>query len=501
MISALRRLAAIGLLASGVCLAALPGHAWADTASIAPASQNTALNIMQATAAMQSGKCDDALPYLEQLWNDPELLKSDADLAEQFRFQRIVCVLAIEGVPAALSLSEDSLKHPGVTVASYDLRIFLLLSARQPDAAADVMAEAVTRFSATAHKLTDMTVMGTLLSVTQERRRPLLASLQRAGWQIRDPSGRLVIDYLRLDGLRTAVQSGDRVLADLFRADISDNAFIYAVSQGDGRISDAAAQPQDVSPVLRRQIDEVQTHIANTPTDLPGLRYLVSLQRSAGEEQIALVQVNGVLQLIRANGLDKFKGPAAYPNLIRDKALLLADLGKTEEALALYSEGVKTMTGPAAFGLYLSYMEFLIGQGRDRDALALAAGIEPASLTAADTYRLAATKACAYAYLKDTTGYDASLAMAKTPTGQVNPRIYLCAGNSDGAATALIGLINDPNARDDAIMLLQNAKPPLAHSERDKALGDAMAGLRRRADVLGAAKTQNILVRDWPIRF
>lgn len=505
MISALRHLVPVSLLVLALsATAAMPARA--DTATIAPAtapasSPNTALNIMQATAAMQSGKCDEALPILEQLWNDPELLKGDPDLAEQFRFQRILCTLSLSGLPAALALSEDSLKHPGVTVASYDLRIFLLLSSKQTDAAADVLAEATTRFSSTAYKLTDMTVMGTLLTVKLERRRVLLASLQRAGWQLRDPSGRLVIDFLRLDGLRTAVKANDKVLADLFRADIADNALIYPISQGDGLVSDGGVQPAYVMPVLRQQIQDVQTYIANTPTDLPGLRYLILLQRAADEQQIALVQLNGVLQLIRVNGLEKFKLPNTYPNLIRDKAILLAELGKTEEALALYKEGANVMKGAGTFNFTASYMEFLISLGRDQDALALEANIDFTQLDDSQKRRLAAVQGCAYGYQKDTMRYDVSLAMATTSSGLTDPKIYLCAGDSEGAAKAFIAFINSPAARDEAIMAMQNAKPPIAYSERSKAINAAVAALKKRPDVIAAAKAQNIIIRDWPIRF
>lgn len=505
MTSVLRQLAPVSLLALGMCLAALPAAA-APTPAPAPAAApaantNTALNIMQATAAMQAGNCDEALPILELLWNDAELLKGDPDLAEQFRFQRILCTLALKGMPEALALSEEGLKHPGATITSYDLRIFLLLSADQPDTAADVMAAALTRFSSTAHKLTDMTVMGTLLTVKLERRRELLASLQRAGWQLRDPSGRMVIDYLRIDGLREAVKAGDKVLADLFRADIADNALIYPMAQGDGNVSDAAVPSAYVMPVLRQQIKDVETYIANTPTDLPGLRYLMVLQRAADEQKIALVQLNGVLQLIRVNGLDKFQSPNTYPNLIRDKAVLLAELGKPDEALALYKEGAKYMKGAGTFNFTMSYMDFLISLGRDKEALELEANIDFTMLSDSDKLRLAGTQACAYGYLKDTARYNVTLSMATTASGLVDPQIYLCAGDTEGAAKALIAFINDPDARDSAIMTMQNSKLPIPNSERDKALINAGAALKKRPDVIAAAKAQNIIIRDWPLRF
>ncbi len=506
MISVLRQMAPVGLLALGLCLAAVPAQA--DMATIAPANAptpasqpNTALNIMQATAAMQAGNCGEALPVLELLWDDADLLKADPDLAEQFRFQRIICTVAEKSVPAALALSEESLKHPGATIASYDLRIFLLLSSDQPDAAADVMAEALKRHSATAHKLTDMTVMGTLLTVRIERRRELLASLQRAGWQLRDPSARLVIDFLRLDGLREAVKAGDKVLADLFRADIADNALIYPIAQSDGMLSDAAVPSAYVVPVLRQQIKDVETYIANAPTDLPGLRYLVMLQRTADEQKIALVQLNGVLQLIRVNGLEKFQSPNTYPNLISDKAALLAELGKPDEALALYKEGAKVMKGAGTFNFTISYMNYLITLGRDQEALALEANIDFTALDDDDKRTLASTQACAYGYLKDTMRYSVSLSMAATPAGLVDPKIYLCAGDTEGAAKALIALINDPELRDEAIFALQNGKLPFSYSERDKASVNAYAALKKRPDVIAAAKAQNIIIRDWPLRF
>lgn len=471
------------------------------TSSTAPANTKTAIAIMQATAAMQSGRCDEAMPFLDQLWDDGDLLKSDPKLAEQFRIQRIICTIQLKDMAAGLAISADGLKHPGASIASYDLHVFLLLTNQRLDEAAATMREAIARFPESTPQLTDVTVMVTLLSLDTPKRRELLAALQRNGWQLRDPSGRLLIDFLRLDGLREAVKAGDKVLADLYRADIDDDAYVYALSQGDGNISDPAVPPQYVVPVVRGQIEAVKNYIANTPTDLPGMRYLVMLERSADEHELALVQLNGILQLIRANGLDKFQSPNTYPNLVLDKAVLLSDLGKPADALALYKDGTKAMRGPGTYDFVMSYMRLLINLGQDREALALESHVDFSALDEGEKREWAANSACAYAYLKDTDRYNLSLTMATAPSGIVDPRPYLCAGDIDGAAKAVITLINTPGARDGAIMLLQSDKPDIPHSERDKAVINGLEAVKKRPDVIAAAKAQNIIIRTWPLRF
>ncbi|MBW8734016.1 MAG: hypothetical protein JF571_06890 [Asticcacaulis sp.] len=486
-------------VAAGALVAALGSAAVADAQT---QDNNTALNIMTSTAALQSGKCADALPPLDALWNDATFQTADPDTAEQFRFQRILCTLTLKGPAAAVALSAENTHHAGATLASYDLHVFLLLSTQQVPAAATVMDEALTRFPDTAPKLTDMTVMATLLALEDDAvRQALLNHLERVRWQIHDPSARLLIDTLRLAGLRAAVAAGDHGLATLYSADIAPDAYMYALIEGDSRLSDASQPAANVQPVVRTQIDQVKAYIAGRPTDLLALEYLIGLERSADDHEIALVQLNGILSLIQQNGLDKFEQPNTYPSLIAARAQLLLDLQKSADALAVFKQGTEQMRGPGTTDFVIAYMNALIDTGQERDALTVAARIDFVSMDAGQKRQLAAAQACAFAYLKDDVRYAQSLAASADGHGVPAIRPYLCAGDIDGAAAALIARINDPASRDEAIMLMQDVKPQVPHSGRDRDAINAMIALRKRPDVLAAAKAQDIVIRAWPLRF
>ena len=487
------------LVAAGALIAGLSAAAMAEAQT---ANGNTALNLMKATEALQGGKCDQAAGPLEALWNDADFQAADPDTAEQFRFQRILCTLNLKGAAAAVALSADNTHHAGAGLASYDLHVFLLLSTKQVPAAATTMEEAMTRFPDGAPKLSDMTVMATLFALEDDSARyKLLDHLERVRWQIHDPSARLLIDTLRVEGLRRAVSAGDHGLAALYRTDVAPDAYIYALIEGDGRLTDSAVPAVNIQPVVRAQIEEIKGHIASRPTDLQGLAYLVSVERSADEHEVALVQLNGILSLIFRNGLDKFEQPGTFPDLIEAKAHLLLDLQKQAQALDVYKEAAQYLRGPGTVDFSIGYMNALIDLGQDREALAVGSRIDFLSMSADQRRALAATQACAYAYLKDTARYAQSLSYSVDANGSPAIKPYLCAGDVNGAAAALIARINDPESRDQAIMLMQDVKPQVPHSTRNRDYLAAMIALRKRPDVQAAAKAQDIVVRAWPLRF
>lgn len=487
------------LVAAGALMAGLGAAPMADAQT---QTGNTALNIMTSTAALQSGKCDQALPPLEALWDDAAFQSADPDTAEQFRFQRILCTLTLKGPAAALVLSAENTHHAGAGISSYDLHTFLLLSSNQVPAAAANIDEALTRFPDTAPKLADMTVMATLLALEDEAvRYTLLNHLERVRWQIHDPSARLIIDTLRVSGLRKATVAGDHGLAALYRGDIAPDAYMYALIEGDGRLTDAGQPALGVQPVVRAQIDAVKAYIAGRPTDLLGLEYLIGLERSADDHEIALLQLNGIMGLIAQNGLAKFEQPNAYPDLVVAKAQLLFDLQKPADALGVFKDGAQLMRGPGTTSFIIAYMNALIDMGQDKEALGLVSRIDFVSMDAGQKRDLAAAQACAFAYMKDTARYGQALAISADAHGIAAVKPYLCAGDIEGAAAALIARINDPDSRSQAIMLMQDVKPQVPHSARDRDIINAMIALRKRPDVLAAAKAQDIVVRTWPLRF
>lgn len=496
-----KRSNSITALSAAAFALALAGGA----AQAAPSSTDTAIAIMKVDAAMQAGKCDEALPLLTQLWDDPNLQAQDAKLAEQYRYMRIVCTLSqTKDTKAAIALSEQNLAHAGTGMDSYDLHVYLLLSDERLDDAATALDTALTRFPNDMAAMTDESAMGVLMALSDKdaaRGMTLLDHFERAHWQAKDVTLRLGQDFMRLDGLRAAVKRHDRALADLYRASIDDNALVYIVSQGDGDVSDPAMPPQPIKSIIKKQINELGAYVADHPNELFAVHYLVTLEHMNEEDDVALVQIGGILDLLNANSLDKFASPESLPDLFTTKARLLAEAGKVDAAVAVYKDAAARMSGPTLFDFNMSYMDFLTDIGQDQAALGLESRIDMLHLAQDQRRQLASNEACAYAYLKDDAHYNALLRLTVDSNGVGDMHAYICAGDVENAAKAMIRDINDPDQRDQMISALQTTLPDIPYSPRTKVYYATLNALKKRPDVLAAAKAQNIIVRNWLLRF
>jgi hypothetical protein len=483
-----------GLVTLALCLGAFPALA------AAPASSSgTAVAIMQATAAKQSGDCRSAMAPLNQLWHDPYLEQNDPALAAQFRFQLIACTAQTDGIPAALALSAENVTR-AYDINAYDLHIFLQLISGKTDEATATLDAALTHFPAQTPDLTDMSVIGVLIAnreAAPDKALALLNRLEDGRWQIHDVSGRPLMGLLRLEGLRASVKAGDTVHANLYRADLKTDALFYILSQGDGDISPANVPADPVRPVLNREIEEVKAIIAANPANLSALGYLMNLESTNDQNALALTQINGILDLVDTYGLDKFSSPDAWPGLLTTRAELYARTGRFLEAGKAYEAGATALGPEKSVDLLLSYMNFLVNRGQDQAALAVKSRVSGPD--AAQQATLAATEACAHGYAGDKAGYEARMAvLAGNGIMQIKP--YLCAGDSDNAAKAMIAAMGDPATRDALIAFMQDGLPPVSLSDRDGALIAALLALKARPDVRAAAQASHIVIRQWPVR-
>ena len=464
----------------------------------APASSGTAVAIMQATAATQSGDCQGAMTPLNQLWHDPYLEQNDPALAAQFRFQLIACTADTQGIPAALALSTENVSR-AYDINAYDLHIFLQLISSKTDEAAATLDAALTRFPAQAPDLTDMSVIGVLIASREAKPDIALAMLNRleeGRWQIHDIAGRPLMGLLRLEGLRASVKVGDAVHANLYRTDLKTDTLFYIVSQGDGDISPADVPADPVRPVLNREIEEVKAVIAANPAHLSALSYLMNLESTNDQNALALTQLNGILELVDKYGLNQFSSPDAYPGLLTTRAELYARNGRFLDAGKAYEAGAAALGAEKSNDLLLSYMNFLVDRGQDQAGLAIKNRI-----TAPDEAQqatLATTEACAQGYVGDKAGFTASLAKLAHDIMRIKP--YLCVGDSDNAAKAMIAAMSDPATRDTLIAFMQQGLPPISVSDRDDAFVAALLALKTRPDVLAAAEASRIVIRQWPVR-
>lgn len=477
-----------------------------QAAAPAPAgSPSTAIAIMQAGAAVQAQDCAAAIPPLTQLWNDPSVAAADPALAAQFRTQLIACTAQTQGMAAALALSTTNIARADASASDYDLHVFLQLVDKQNAAAAATLNAGLTKFSGNAGDFSDMSVFGTLLAIRDgdpAAMHSLLNHLEEVHWQAHSLSSRPLIGYLRMTALREAVAAGDTVHADLYRGDIAAATMVYVVSQGDGTLSSGAVAPQDIKPVIGKEIDDLKTWVAANPTDLLSLSILMSLERADDQDALALTQLNGILALIDQYGLDKFDSTGMYGELLTDKAEMLADIGRDADAKAAYAAGAAKLTGDDKTNLQLSWMNYLTDGGDEKAGIELAGGI---ALASGDSYMiqaatLTANLGCAYGYAGDEPAFaQAANALAAVPIMRIKP--YLCAGDAEGAARDLIAAMADPDSRNQVILFMQDGLSPIAFGPRDQAYVAALEALKKRPDVLAAAAANHILVRTWPLRF
>ncbi|MGZ3306229.1 MAG: hypothetical protein ACXU8U_10260 [Asticcacaulis sp.] len=475
----------------------------ADAQTPAPTPGSTAVNIMQATAAIQANDCKTALPILAQLWDDASLNASDPDLAGQFRLRRILCTAQTAGPEAALVISADNLKREPVSVDGWGLHVFLQAGSGKGDEAAQTLDMALDRLGPKASEISDLSVIGTLWLLHEKnvaREAALLGHLEDAGWQVHDVTSRPLIDELRLEALRLAVASGDQAHAAAFRADIARDSSIYIISQGDGALSAAATAPLDVRPILADEIAGVKAYLLKNPTDLSAISYLISLEITAGQAELALTQANSIIGLVDSNALTDFENPDGYSSILSQKANILADLGKTDEADKAYLDGEARLQGRGTLDFYIGEVNYLINRGRQNDAVTLIGRFDLSNLRPDQKGQVAALIACAAAYAGDTKDY-ASIVAAMPAGLDIRTRPMLCAGDSQGAAANIIAEIGDPSGRDEAILLMQDRPAGIAWSARNQLYIDALTALRKRSDVLAAGTRANIIVRSWPIRF
>ncbi len=482
-----------GVIGLALCLGAFPALATPPASS-----SGTAVAIMQASAATQSGDCQAAMPPLNQLWHDPYLEQNDPKLAAQFRFQLIACTAQTQGIPAALALSTENVTR-AYDINAYDLHIFLQLISGKTAEATTTLDAALTRFPTQTPDLTDMSVIGVLIASREAKPDVALAMLNRleeGRWQIHDIAGRPLMGLLRLEGLRASVKAGDTVHADLYRADLKTDTLFYIVSQGDGDISPAGVPADPVRPVLNREIEEVKAVIAANPANLSALSYLMNLESTNDQNALALTQLNGILDLVDKYGLENFTSPDAWPGLLTARAELYARTGHFLDAGTAYETGAKTLGADKSNDLLLSYMNFLVDRGQDQAGLAVKGRITAPDKAQAAT--LATTEACAQAYSGDKAGFTASLATLTHDIMRIKP--YLCAGDSDNAAKAMIAAMNDPATRNTLIAFMQDGLPPISVSDRDEAFIATLLALKKRPDVLAAAEASHIVIRQWPVR-
>jgi hypothetical protein len=182
------------------------------------------------------------------------------------------------------------------------------------------------------------------------------------------------------------------------------------------------------------------------------------------------------------------------------KAGMLANQDRHDEVLEVFKTGETMLAGQDNFDLYMGYMNYLTDMGREKESLALEGKLDLAKLDDDRKQELAAQKACAYAYLKNTAKFDEMLKILPDH-GLLRLKPLICNRDQAGAAKNIAAMLGDPEMRDDAAILVQNTLAPKPWTPRDQAYVGLFLKVRQSPEVMAAAKAAKVTVRRWDVRY
>jgi hypothetical protein len=455
-------------------------------------------------AALDRRDCAGALPGLKYLWDNAELAKTDAKLASQMRRQRVLCVSLADSPAAGLALSEANLKNPAADAEAYNVHLLLQLQVKALPEASKTLSQALNRFPDQTEALADEPVLGLVSALKSSDRTAFDEDLDRltdAGWEATSARNKGYLNYLRLERLRDLSKAaGDPARIAAYREHIEGDGFFYMVMMSDTGLTPATAKPKPLSGVISDEIVEAKIALIKHPDDLATVDALTSLYAQTDQEQQSITLLSRYLGLVDENGLLAFANPESYQNLLVKKAGMLANQGRHDEALAVFTAGEPMVAGQENLDFYTGYMNYLTDMGREKESLALESKIDVKSLGEDDLRDLAAHKACAYAYLGDKTNYQA---MMKTLPDHAMVRLkpLICARDEAGAVANIVAMLNDPEMRDDAAVLVQDTLAPKPWTPRDQAYVDMFIKVRQTPEVLKAASAAKVTIRKWDVRY
>ena len=255
-----------------------------------------------------------------------------------------------------------------------------------------------------------------------------------------------------------------------------------------------ADNPQafDLEAVHARRIATVDAAIAANPGVAAGVLAKVEGMLAFGDFEGALKLVDDTLPKIEPpDGQPSpfIDAQSRYAQLMGERAQALQGLGRYDEALA---ELTRAANRPENGGINttqrLELARLQMAMGRATDAVATLAVLEPSDLTAGGRVLVAGLRGCSAQAAGDAKGAQAArdfLAAhaADDPTQAFQARV--CMGDTDEAAQLLIGLLDHPISRLDALAYVQTLRrppAPPAHPNDE----DRRAALLARPDVQAA---------------
>ncbi|MBI3438679.1 MAG: hypothetical protein HY054_08545 [Proteobacteria bacterium] len=248
----------------------------------------------------------------------------------------------------------------------------------------------------------------------------------------------------------------------------------------------------DVESVANESIARARRAVADHPRQLSAVVGLARALRDVGRSREALDVIERVLPAARAEqaaqSFDDLEEQLQW--LLNEKADLLYDLGRNDEARSIYLESVSANGGGGSnANQAVEFAGLLNAEGRATDALQVLQTLLPHLNSYGELLRQS-ERACAAEQLHDPATQNAALAILRAHEMD-NPgalaHALLCMNDIDGAAALMIRRLANPVERERAILALQ----PFRHLETRHLPLEAvelqrLAQVRARPDVQAA---------------
>lgn len=246
----------------------------------------------------------------------------------------------------------------------------------------------------------------------------------------------------------------------------------------------------DVMAAAEANAERARAAAERNPRSLGFVQDYVQALHVLGRLEEALAELDRVIPLAQSlDGSKQFDDVADNLNwLLNEKAYVLYELGRPEEARNAFGESIAAGEGGEwSVSQVINFASMLEAEQRPADALQVLLTVGRAS--AYGDMWVAATRACAAEQLGDAELLREALAFLEEHESDnvaARTRALLCVNDLDAAADLYIRRLADPHERDGALLALQIYERPGVVQPRRRQLAERLSVVRARPDVQAA---------------
>jgi len=452
-------------------------------------------------------QCEAALPEARTFWRSSDFQTLSPDAQAAFLNEVMLCAWDLRDSQAAIAASRAA-RDVGASWADYAL---MQIGLRFEDDALAV--ESFHQLAATSPPQLEELPVRFAFSVLRAARR--LDASGAAELRIHDalaaagyaPPEGVPDDSLRVSHARLLVQRGEVERARERLATVVEPREVLTM-----RVS-RAFDPLRGDPDFERRLNVMAAAEANAararaaadrnPRKLGLVHELAQALRVLGRREEALAELDRAILLAQAEGAaERFEDLEDNLNwLLNEKAYLLYDLGRAEDARAAFGLAIAAgESGQWSVSQVINFASMLEAEGRPADALQVLHTVGEAS-PYGDMW-VAAVRACAAEQLGDEALRRESLALLREREADnvaARTRALLCVNDLDAAAAAYIRRLANPDEREPALLALQVYLEEPHTLPRKRLLAESLEQVRNRPDVRSAVEAVG-RIEETPLR-